>query len=126
MSSVHCFDIINGHNRGIFEPWKISKRKKKFLVSNDQPDAILRNVLNLSVRSAFSKRERFHRAAPLQRLEVSLKHVPEAHENVPRKQWAQAKTSRGHRGMRYEHAHDSPHARKRRTDSVDDERRLGS
>ncbi len=118
VSSMRCFDIVYGSNSGVFEPRVISEREKIFLISNDQPDAILRNVLNFSVRSAFSKREGFHCAAPLQRLEVALKHVPEAHENAPRKQWARAKTSRGHRGMRYEHAHDSPHARKRRTDSA--------
>jgi len=41
-------DIQNLSDRNVPKPWKLGKRKEKFLVLQQQPDAVWRNVGNLN------------------------------------------------------------------------------
>lgn len=89
MSSVECFDVVDGCDGGVLKPGEVSEGQKIFSISQDRPNPIFSHVLNFSDRIVFSKREGFHCVAPQQSVAIVSVRVPEALENEPMTRWVQ-------------------------------------
>jgi len=60
------FDMQNLSDRNVSKPWKLSKRKKKLLILQQKPEAVLRDVGNFNEGSGYAKRCGCHFHAPEQ------------------------------------------------------------